>query len=63
MGQNIASAGGSALARRCEAEMPSGAARIRRTGWRGGTRPSGRLGRKVAQGSLSSSAQRRFLWK
>jgi hypothetical protein len=33
------------------------------TGWRGGTRPSGRFGRKVAQGSLSSNAQSMFLWK
>jgi len=36
---------------------------MRRTGWRGGTKPSGRFGRKVAQGSFNSRAQRRFLWK
>src|SRR4051794_11685150 len=34
--------------------------RISSTGWRGGTRPSGRLGRNVVQGSSSSSAQSRF---
>ena len=38
-------------------------ARIRRTGWRGGTRPSGRLGRKVAHASSSSNAQSPFLEK
>ena len=38
-------------------------ARISKTGCLGGTNPSGRFGRKVAQGSFSSSAQRRFLWK
>jgi hypothetical protein len=36
---------------------------MRRTGWRGGTKPSGLLGRKVVQVSFSSSAQRRFLRK
>lgn len=34
-----------------------------KTGCFGGTSPSGRLGRNVAQGSPSSSAQRRFFWK
>ncbi len=38
-------------------------ARMRSTGCLGGTSPSGRFGRNVAQGSFSSSAQRRFLWK
>jgi hypothetical protein len=33
------------------------------TGCFGGTSPSGRLGRKVAQGSPSSSAQSMFFWK
>jgi hypothetical protein len=29
----------------------------------GGTNPSGRFGRNVAQGSFRSSAQSMFLWK
>ena len=37
--------------------------RMSRTGWRGGTSPSGRSGRKVVQGSSSSSAQSMFLAK
>ncbi len=31
--------------------------------WLGGRRPSGRAGRKVAQGPVSVTAQSRFLWK
>lgn len=37
--------------------------RISRTGCLGGTRPSGRFWRKVAQGSSNSSAQSWFLRK
>jgi len=36
---------------------------ISSTGCFGGTKPSGRFGLKVVQGSSSSKAQSRFLWK
>ncbi len=36
---------------------------MRSTGWRGGTKPSGRSGLKVVQGSSSSRAQSMFLRK
>ena len=48
-----------AAARLCDDQR---GARISRTGWRGGTRPSGRSGRKVAQGP-SANAQSMFLRK